>query len=117
MDTLWPTTTAGTADFPWRFVPLPIIAKACMGSITGTIHKSHRIIQTIGKHVIAEDALTGGCVGISIDESAQFGIVITGLQIVEFSLSVMYVTRIGKQMERIGGLDGIIEEIYGSRRI
>ena len=92
MDVPRPAATAETADFPWRFVPLPIIAKACMGSITGTIHKSHRIIQTIGKHVIAEDALTGAGVGISVDEPAYFGIVITGLEVVERGLSVLGLT-------------------------
>ena len=38
-----------------------------------------RIISTIGKHVIAQNALAGACVGVGIEESAQFGIVITGL--------------------------------------
>ena len=45
--------------------------------------------MAIGKHVIAEDALTGAGVGIGIDESAQFGIVITGLEVVERGLSVL----------------------------
>ena len=94
MDTLWPTTTAGTADFPWRFVPLSIIAKAYMGGITGTIHKNHRVVQTVGKHIIAKNTLSGAGVGIGIDESAQFGIVITGLEVVERGLSVLGLTTI-----------------------
>ena len=51
--------------------------------------KIHRIIQTVGKHVIAQDALAGGGVGIGIDESAQFGIVVTGLEVVERGLGVL----------------------------
>ena len=89
MDTLWPTTTAGTADFPWRFDPLSIIAKAYMGGITGTIHKNHRVVQTVGKHIIAQDALTSRNNRIRIDESAQFGIVITGLEVVEGGFGIL----------------------------
>ena len=89
MDTLWPTTTAGTADFPWRFDPLSIIAKAYMGGIARTVHKNHRVVQTVGKHIIAKNTLSGAGVGIGIDESAQFGIVITGVEVVEFRLSVL----------------------------
>ena len=96
MDTLWPTTTAGTADFPWRFVPLSIIAKAYMGGIARTVHKNHRVVQTVGKHIIAKNTLSGAGVGIGIDESAQFGIVITGLEVVERGLSVLCVALLEK---------------------
>ena len=37
----------------------------------------------------AQDALAGGGVGISIDESGHLGIVITGLEVVERSLGVL----------------------------
>ena len=47
--------------------------------------------MAIGKHIIAQEALAGGGVGVGIEESAQFRIVISGLQIVELSLSVVYV--------------------------
>ena len=50
---------------------------------------NYRIISTIGKHVIAEDSLTSAGIGIGIDESAQFGIVITGLEIVELGFGVV----------------------------
>ena len=39
-----------------------------------------------------QDALAGGGVGIGIDESAQFGIIIPGLEIVEPGLSVLGLT-------------------------
>ena len=39
----------------------------------------HGIIPAIGKHIIAEDTLACSGVGIGIEESAQFGIAITGL--------------------------------------
>ena len=53
------------------------------------IRKNYRIVQTIGKHVIAQDTLAGGGVSIGIDESAQFGIVITGLEVVEGGFNVL----------------------------
>ena len=49
----------------------------------------NRIIQAISKHIIAQDALAGGNERIGIDESTHLRIVIAGLQIVEFRLSVL----------------------------
>ena len=43
----------------------------------------NRIIAAVGKHVVAEDALAGGDIGVGIDESTDFGVVITALQIIE----------------------------------
>ena len=49
----------------------------------------NRIILTISKHVIAQAALTGRKQRVCVDESAQFRIVIAGLEIVERGLSVL----------------------------
>ena len=89
MDVLGPTATAGTADAPWGIVNLSISGETYMGSSAGSINKNHRIIQAIGKHIIAQNTLASAGVGIGIDESAQFGIVITGLEIVERGFSVL----------------------------
>ena len=43
----------------------------------------NRVIQAIDKHVIAQDPLAGGNEGVSIDESAPGGIVISALEIVQ----------------------------------
>ena len=48
---------------------------------------ANRIIPTVGKHVITEDTLTSGNEGVGVDESADFGIVITALQIIEPGIS------------------------------
>ena len=48
-----------------------------------------RIIPTVGKHIVAQNALAGGSVGVCVDESAYLRIVITGLEIVERGLSVL----------------------------
>ena len=39
----------------------------------------YRIVPTIRKHIMAEDALAGGGVGVGVYEAAGGGIVITGL--------------------------------------
>ena len=42
--------------------------------------------MAVGKHVIAQDTLSGGDEGIGINESADFGIVISALEIIESGL-------------------------------
>ena len=66
------------------------------GQITFWVGICNWIIVAIGKHVITEDSLTGGGEGIGIEESADLGIVITGLEIVERDLSVLCVPPGGK---------------------
>jgi hypothetical protein len=55
--------------------------------VTTWIAPIHWIISTIGKHVIAQHALTGGSIGVRIDEPAYFGVVISALEIVQPGLS------------------------------
>ena len=47
----------------------------------------HRIVTAVGKHVIPEDTLAGGNECVCIDESADGGIVVTALQIIESGIS------------------------------
>jgi hypothetical protein len=46
---------------------------------TRNIFSAYRIIKTIGEHIMAEDALAGGGVGVGVDEAADCGVVIAGL--------------------------------------
>ena len=48
-----------------------------------------RIIPTICKHVVANKALAGGGVGICVDEAADLGIIVTGLEVIELGISVV----------------------------
>ena len=50
------------------------------------VKSANRIIKAVGEHIIAEDTLSSGSVSIGIEESAQFGIVITGLEVIQFGL-------------------------------
>jgi hypothetical protein len=46
----------------------------------------YRIITTICKHIVAQESLSCACVGVSIDESSDLGIIIPALEIIESSL-------------------------------
>ena len=49
--------------------------------------KIYWIICAVRKHVVTNQALAGGCKGIGVDESANVGIVVTGLQVVQSGFS------------------------------
>ena len=68
---------------------MPDISSCNISACTSSINHICRIVIAIGKHIVAEDALTGGGEGICIEESAQLGIVITGLEVVERGLGVV----------------------------
>ena len=59
--------------------------------ITARIGLIHRVIITIGKHIVAYKSLSSGRKGVCIDESADAGIVVTALQVVEPGFSVVVV--------------------------
>jgi hypothetical protein len=52
-----------------------------------TINTVNRITSTIRKHIAAEDSLAGGGVGVSVDEAAELGIVVAGLEVIEPGVS------------------------------
>ena len=41
------------------------------------------IVSTVGKHIAADNTLSSGYEGVGVDKSADLGIVITGLQVIE----------------------------------
>jgi len=47
----------------------------------------YRIFQTIGKHIAALDSLAGGGVGVGVEEAAELGIVVAGLEVIEPGVS------------------------------
>ena len=52
---------------------------------------TYGIVPAIGKHVIAEEALAGGDEGVGVDKSADGGVVITALQVIEAGIGVVLV--------------------------
>ena len=53
-----------------------------------TINTVNRITSTIRKHIAADNSLTGRGVGVGVDEAAEFGIVVAGLEVIEPGVSI-----------------------------
>ena len=56
----------------------------------------HRVVPTVGKHVIAQEALAGGGVAVCVDETGNAGIIVTALQVVEIGFSVLVVPSVSQ---------------------
>ena len=54
------------------------------------------IIPAIGKHVIAQEALAGGCEGIGIEKSADCWIVIPGLAVVHSTVGIINISAVAQ---------------------
>ena len=65
-------------------------------TITRVICITYGVIPTIGKHVIAEDALAGGGKGVGIEESACCGVVIAGLAVVQLGVGIVDVAAVAE---------------------
>ena len=57
--------------------------------VSGEIYLGNRIITTIRKHVVPEEALAGACIAVGVDESSEGGVVISALQVIEARFSRM----------------------------
>ena len=64
-------------------------SKYCEKELPTGIDTTHRIITTIGKHVISKDALSCSGEYIAIDKSTHCRVIISALEIVERGLSVL----------------------------
>ena len=76
---------------------IPIAIKNRDGNGSAGIVAVHWIVQTIGEHIIAQNALAGGCEGIGIDEAAEFGIVIAVLEVIEFGFIAVDVATVAQR--------------------
>jgi hypothetical protein len=56
---------------------------------TRIVNVHHWAVSAIGKHIESQEALSGACVGICVDESTNSGIVISGLEIIEPGLYLL----------------------------
>jgi hypothetical protein len=65
----------------------------------GYVLSNYRIVQAVGEHVIAEQALAGGGVCVGVDESAEAGIVITGLQVIQAGFLIVGVASVAERVE------------------
>ena len=56
------------------------------------VFSGNRVVAAICKHIATQETLAGGCQFIGVDESANAGIVVTALQVVEPGFSGIAVT-------------------------
>ena len=71
--------------------------------MTRRIRVAYWIIQAIGKHIIAENALAGGDEGVCAEEAAHFWVVIAGLEVIEAGLLVKDIATVA---EGVTGAEG-----------
>ena len=55
---------------------------------------SRRTIVAIGKHITAQNSLSGRHKGIRVEESADDGVIVAGLAIIKFDVVVVVVTTV-----------------------
>ena len=69
-----------------------------------TVLTVHRIIQAIGVAVMSQHPLTGGELDIGGDEAAEFGVIVSALQVVEPCLFIIHIAAIAEGLFRAKGL-------------
>ena len=57
------------------------------------VPKNNRVVQTICKHIMANNALTSAGVAVGVDESVGCRVVITGLEVIETCFSRRIVSK------------------------
>ena len=60
-----------------------------MDASTTRVAAIYGIAVAIGKHIATDDSLAGGGVGVGVDEAAQLGIVVAGLEVIELGVSTL----------------------------
>ena len=68
--------------------------------MAGIIQRIYRVVPAVRKHIVPQEALAGAGVAVSVEESAEGGVVISGLQVIEARFGVVVVTAVAQ------GVDG-----------
>ena len=61
---------------------------------SSNILSAYWIVQTIGKHIVAQDTLAGGDESVGVDKSAEVGIIITALEVIELGFLVVHIAMV-----------------------
>ena len=61
---------------------------------------AYRAVFTVRKHIVPQEALAGAGVAVSVEESAEGGVVVSGLQVIEARFGVVVVAAVAQ------GVDG-----------
>ena len=75
------------------------------------------IVVAVGKHVVTQQALTRGGIIVRVDKSAEFGVIIAGLQVIEtgFGIGALAGRNSGSRKE-LSSFASIIRHIYPYRK-
>ena len=63
-----------------------------------------RTIPAIGKHIVAQYSLAGGDEGIGVEETAEFRIIITALQIIERCFVIENIASVAERVDLTKGI-------------
>ena len=67
------------------------------------IYETHGIIVAISKHVVADKTLAGGGIGICVEETADGGVVISALQVIEAGFGVVDIAAVAEGIQYANG--------------
>jgi len=76
-----------------------IVSSSCdivMATCSSEVFPICWIVQAISKHIVAQEALSGGYKSISIDKSANFGIIIPALEVIEAGFGVVDIAAVAQ---------------------
>ena len=59
----------------------------------------NRAIVAVGKHVITHVTLPSTCIAIRVDESANFGVIVAGLEIVEAGFGIVIIASVSQRVD------------------
>ena len=64
----------------------------------------HRIIEAIGEHVIAQQALAGGDIAVGIEESTPLRVIISALEIIQPGFVIVVIAAVAKRIQLADGV-------------
>ena len=81
--------------------------------IAAIVNTRNRIIIAVRKHIVPQQALAGAAVGVCVEEAADGGVIVAGLQVIEARFGIAIVTPVAKGVlgsdggvVALGGRDG-----------
>ena len=69
-----------------------------MGTNSGWIRKTYRIVITIGKHIVSNNSLSGGSKSIPIDKPSRLRVVVSTLEVIQVRLPIVDVAPISQRI-------------------
>jgi hypothetical protein len=70
------------------------------------VNKIHRVIQAIGKHIRAQEALAGTAIGVGVYEAAYYWVIIAALEVIEAGFIIVVITPIADWVD-MGDMIGV----------